>query len=393
MAMDKKYLIVNTGSASKKYALYAGGKEICKAHFEKEGGKFIVTFLFGRLKEKKVIKESSYRSALNFLLELLLVKKIIRSKSDIRAVGLRVVAPGNYFLENRLVDKKYLDKLKASEQEAPLHIHPIIAEVRQLKKILPSVPVVGVSDSVFHSTMPQQSKLYNLPERVAAKYGMYRYGYHGISMQSVLRKVKKILGTLPARMIICHLGGGSSIAAVKNGKSIDTSMGFTPLEGVPMGTRIGNIDAGAVIYLAEKFGLSLRQLETFFNSKCGLLGLSGKTSDIRQLIELEKSGDKKAKLALDTFVYSIKKYIGAYAAALNGLDLLVFTATIGERSWIMRGKICNELDVFGINIDLKKNRKVVSADGLISKSNAPVKIAVITTDEMGEIAKEVSAFL
>ncbi|MBI4991725.1 MAG: acetate/propionate family kinase [Candidatus Harrisonbacteria bacterium] len=386
--MDKKYLIVNTGSASKKYALYAGGKEVCKAHFEKEDGKLVVTFTAGLQRNKKNITQAEYGASIRYLLELLQAKKIISAKSDIEMIGLRVVAPGDYFLSSCVVDKTYFNKLKASEQEAPLHIHPIIAEIRQLKKILPGVQVVGVSDSAFHANMPFQSKLYSLPEKVVRRFGMYRYGYHGISMQSILPKVKSLLGELPSKMIICHLGSGSSIAAVENGVSIDTSMGFTPLEGVPMGTRIGNIDAGAVIYLAQKLGLSLRQLETYFNSKCGLLGLSGKTADVRELIKLEKAGDRKAKIALETFVYHIKKYIGAYSAALNGLELLVFTATIGERSFIMRSRICSELEGLGIALDEKKNDKLVGSDGFIHEKRAPVKIAVIHTDEMGEIARQ-----
>jgi len=208
-------------------------------------------------------------------------------------------------------------------------------------------------------------------------------------MSSVLRKFKEQM-TLPGKIIICHLGSGSTITAVKDGKSFDTSMGFTPLEGMVMGTRIGTIDAGAVLYLLEKSGMSPLELEEFFNKKCGLLGLSGKTNDVRELIELEKKGDEGAKLALDSFAIQVKKYIGAYSAEMGGLDALIFTATIGERSWIMRDRICAGLENMGIVLDEAINKETVSKPGFIHQEGSKVKIAVTPTDEMGEIAQETS---
>jgi acetate kinase len=205
------------------------------------------------------------------------------------------------------------------------------------------------------------------------------------------KKLKNIYsGNLPEKIIICHLGGGSSIAAIKNGQSIDTSMGFTPLEGVVMANRAGDIDAGAVIYLSKKLGYKPEEMENYLNTQCGLSGLSGKSNDVKELLEIEKNGDENAKLALEVMVYKIKKYIGAYFAALNGADVLVFSATIGERSAIMRSRICAELENLGIVLDDEKNNKTISMDGFIGKDGAPVKIAVITTDEMGQMAKEVA---
>jgi acetate kinase len=390
--MDKKYLIVNTGSASKKYALYSGlpgqgETEVFRAHFEKEDGNFVVT-VKTETEEKMNVTDKDYQSSVEYVLNLLKTKKLIEEARNIDMVGLRVVAPGMYFLENKIIDEEYSNNLQKAKEEAPLHIAPVISELEQLQNDLPCTPVFGVSDSAFHKTMPERSKRYTLPEDVASKFGIYRYGYHGISMRSVLSKVKDMAGELPARIIICHLGGGSTVSAIENGMSIDTSMGFTPLEGLPMATRIGNIDAGAVIYLAQKMGKSLEELETYFNSNCGLLGLSGKSSDVRELIELEKNGDAGAKFALESFAYHIKKYIGAYMAALGGLDMLVFAGTIGERSFIMRNRICNGLQNLGIVLDADTNNANVSQDGFINSENSAVKIAVVTTDEMKEIAKE-----
>ncbi len=381
--MEKKYLTVNIGSASKKYAFYANGREMWRAHFEKEDNDFVVTFLIGDRTKKTKIKKEDFKNSIAFLRNRI---------GDAVAIGIRIVAPGEYFLKNRVIDGKFLEKLKAASEQAPLHIAPVFAEISQLRKFLPKAKLIAVSDSAFYADMPEQARLYSLPESVAKKFGIYRYGYHGISIRSVIRKIKKLVNPFPPRAVICHLGSGSTVAAVKNGKSFDTSMGFTPMEGLPMGTRIGNIDAGAVIYLAKKSGMKLEELESFFNKQCGLLGLSGKTADVRKLIELEKSGDKKSALALDNFIYHIKKYIGAYAAAMGGLDLLVFTATIGERSFIVRRRICSGLGEFGIKIDETKNKATVSRDGFINKTKSKTKIAVITTDELKEIYNQIRGF-
>jgi len=386
------YLIVNTGSSSKKYALYTEGKELFKLHFEHENGDIAATTKIGEKSHKTVVSQAQYESSLKYLLEVLLSNKVISDKGEITAIGVRIVAPGNYFLENRIIDEKYIVKLQEARQQAPLHLEPITSEIEKIKSVLPGIPMMGISDSAFHSDLSPQARLYNLPDSMAAKFGIYRFGYHGIAAQSVVNKLKILLGSVPPRTILCHLGSGSSIHAVKDGKSFDTSMGFTPLEGVTMGTRIGNIDAGAVLYLLQKSGMSPTELENYFNTECGLLGLSGKTPDIRELIELEKSGNAGAKTALDAFIYSVRKYIGAYAAAMNGLDLLVFTATIGERSSIIRERICRGLTGLGVVIDNEQNDQTISRDGLIHKEKeSSVKVAVTVTDEMGQMAKETVA--
>ena len=381
------YLIINPGSASKKYALYENGSEIFKAHLETEGGNLISTTVVGDREKTEKISAEQYKNSVNYILRLLIDARLIGSANDIGSIGVRIVAPGSYFLSNRVIDKEFLAKLKESEQKAPLHIRPELLEIKQILEIMPGIPLAGISDSAFHKTMPIPARLYGLPEETAVEFEIYRYGYHGISAQSLVPKIKNTFGEGAKRTIICHLGSGSSVIAVKDGQSVDASMGFTPLEGLVMSTRIGNIDAGAVIYLAKNAGLAPNELEEFFNSKCGLLGIGG-SDDIRELLKLEKAGNKEAKNALDVFAYAVKKYIGAYMATLGGLDLLIFTATVGERSFIMRSRICAGLEELGIVLDEDKNKAVISADGLISADGSKVKIAVLTTDEMGEMARQ-----
>ncbi|MDO8430116.1 MAG: acetate/propionate family kinase [bacterium] len=384
----EKYFIVNTGSASKKYALYAGKKKLFFAHLEKEKGNFVMTIVDRAKTKKMAISRQNFIHSIKYLVQLLISQKVIADKKEIIGIGMRIVAPGTYFQKHRRIDENYFIKLNKEKSEAPLHLIPIIEEIKAIRKVFPGAPLIGVSDSAFHSSLPDHSRLYALPTAIAGKLDIRRFGFHGISLQSLLKKIKILFGEAPARIIICHLGSGSSITAIKNGKSLDTSMGFTPLEGLPMGTRVGDIDAGAVIYLAQKNKLNFNQLEKYLNSSCGFLGLSGKTGDVRELLDLEKRNNKKAALALETFVYKIQKYIGAYIAALNGLDLLVFSATIGERSFIMRSRICRNLDQLGILLDEKKNTWAVSRDGFINKKSARVKIVVLTTDEMEEIANQ-----
>ena len=357
--MGKKYLIVNIGSTSKRYAIYSNGEELFRSHLSKE--------------EK------------TFITELLFANQLIADKKEINTIGIRVVAPGEYFQENRVIDQAYIRELSKVEFSAPLHITPVLEEIQRLRKEFPKAKMVGVSDSAFHTTLPEKARYYGLPKPIADKYHVHRYGYHGISFQSVVDKLRP----LPKRTIICHLGGGSSVAAVLNGKSIDTSMGFTPLEGLLGGTRVGSIDPGAALYLGNKHKLSSKKLEAYLNSECGFKGLGG-SADMRALLELEKSPDKKkaarAKLVIETFIYGIQKYIGSYTATLNGLDLLVFTGIMGEESDIIRSRICKGLDQLGIILDPKANKHV--NEGLISAKRSKVKVTVIISGEMREIYKE-----
>jgi len=373
-----KYLIVNPGSASKKYALFdRQGNCLASFHFEKEKNNFLVN--------GKKISSKDYFSAPVYLFGVLLEKKIIKNKEEILAAGIRLVAPGEYFAAHRKIDAQFLKKLAAQKSSAPLHIGPALEEIKFLRKFLPKTKFFAISDSAFYKDLPERAKFYGLPITDAKKFDLRRFGYHGLSMGSILRQLKKF-GRLPPKIIICHLGGGVTISAIKNGKVIDTSMGFTPLEGLLMATRSGDIDPGAILYLAKKKNFNFSQLEEYLNKKSGLLGLSGFSSDVRELLEKEKK-DKLAKLALEVFAYRIQKYISAYFGILGGLDLLVFSATIGERSAIMRSRICQNLSHLGIWLDEKKNKKTINKSTLICHKKSAVKISVTPTQEALEMFK------
>lgn len=387
--MPKKYLLVNTGSASKKYAFYEGEEKVYTAHFEMEKGELIVTENFNNDKKKRTINKKEYPKAVGVIIDSLIENKIIKDKTEIDSVGVRIVAPGQYFLTNRLIDKEYLKLAKDALEKVPLHLGPALEEIKNIKKFLgDKTPIYGVSDSAFHSTIPEHAKFYAIPIKDSRRLGLQMYGYHGISVQSVVAKAEKILGSLPEKVIVCHLGGGGSVTAVKNGKSIDTSMGFTPLEGLVMATRVGDIDAGAVLYLSQKLKKNNKKMGHYFNNECGLLGLSGKSSDLRELIEHEKNGDEDSALALKLYANRIKQYIGKMAATLGGVDLLILAGTVGERSFIMRERICEDLGFLGIDIDNDLNNKSEGVEVLISKSDSKTKVLIVKTDEMEEIAKE-----
>lgn len=388
----KKFFVANIGSGSKKYALYSDESRDFIAHFETEGGGFAVAFKAGGKEEKRPISINDYYNSTELAINELLSRGIITSKSDISAVGFRIVAPGIYFLKNRPIDEEYLKKLEEAKEGAPLHINPMLEELANLSRVLPGAPIIGVSDSAFHVTIPDRARFYAIPKEIAETSGIIRYGYHGISLASIIGKLS-IAGKIPEKIIICHLGSGSSIGAIKDGKSVDASMGFTPLEGIPMATRVGDIDPGALVYIMKKFGFDPSKLEEYLNTQCGLLGLSGQSDDLRVLIDLEKSGDKRAALAIDVLVYKIKKYIGAYAAALNGLDTLVFSGTIGERSFFLRSRVCRDMEALGIILDDEKNNNTISRDDFVQAASSKVKIAVMTTDEMGEIARQTSVII
>ena len=393
--MENKYLIVNTGSASKKYAVYNHDGEIAFVHLETEEGKYISTIRFMGKSEITTISKDDYVKSLNYLISILKSKKIVSSKEDIYGVGIRVVAPGRYFQSNRIIDNQYVKNLKLAQKKAPLHLEVIVEEIKKLKSFFGSkLKVVGVSDSEFHSTMPQKAKNYGIYFSDAEKYEIYRYGYHGISARSIINKLEK-KGSLPDKIIICHVGGGVSIMAIKGGKSVDTSMGFTPLEGVIMANRVGDIDSGAVVYLSEVLKLNDLKLLQYLNKKCGLFGLSnGLSNDIRDLFKAEEeSSDLMATNALDTYVYKIQKQIGESFVSLGGLDMLVFSGTVGERSYKMRKRICHGLESLGIVINQKINECMDGVDCILNTNESKVKIEVVKTDEMNQIAKETQKIL
>ncbi|OHB25557.1 MAG: hypothetical protein A2542_00905 [Parcubacteria group bacterium RIFOXYD2_FULL_52_8] len=376
------YGIINIGSASKKYAFYRGAAQLLHAHFEHEGNAYVCTVEVQGEQKRLAVNAEEYAAALHFLLAHVLEWGL--SDFACTALGIRVVAPGSFFQEHRLIDVAYREQLEHAATIAPLHIAALVAELDQVRGALPDVPLYAISDSAFHKDMPARARRYVIPVVDAERWDVYRFGYHGLSVGSVARLFAE-KGKVPARMIICHLGGGASITALADGKSIDTSMGFTPDEGLPMATRVGNIDAGAVLYISEKLGGKAQAVD-YFNHKSGLLGVSGSSADIRELLTKEQEGDTKAAAALELYVYQIQKQIGAYVATLGGLDALVFTGTVGERSAPIRGRVCAGLACFGVGIDQAKNTACFGNDTALEAANAPVLVRVVPSREMDELA-------
>lgn len=370
--MEKNYLIVNIGSSSKRYGLFTGEREVHAAYIEKSGS-----------------KTAFMHSTRNFLTNLI-TRHYIQRMDDIAAVGFRVVAPGTYFTQHKKITAGYLKKLTAAAAIAPLHIEAVLDEIKKWRKFLPHCPFYAISDSAFHATMPDIARVYALPKQVAKKYDIYRFGYHGISVSSIVRKVHT-QNALINTMVVCHLSGGSSITAIKDGISIDTSMGFTPLEGVPMVSRIGTIDPGALIYLMQE-GLTAVQLKKLLFNKCGMIGLTNHT-DMRQIVALAQKGDQMCMKALELFAYQVKKYIGAYKAVLGTIDLLVFTGGIGEGSPFVRALVCKNLVSLGIIVHEQKNNAVENCDDFVHHPTSATKIAVLKTEEMHEMIRELQQLI
>ena len=321
-------LVINSGSSSVKYQLYDMPKEVCLA-------KGII--------EKIGKKVPDHNAALKLVIQSLkdTPQGVISSIDEIKAVGHRVVHGGEKFKKSTLINKKVIDTIREHSKLAPLHNPPNLAGIYACKRLLPRLAQVAVFDTAFHQSMPRYAYLYGLPYEIYKSYAIRRYGFHGTSHRYVAEKASKVLGK-PAgslKIITCHLGNGCSITAVDRGKSLDTSMGFTPLEGLVMGTRCGDIDAAAVLYLMRKRKLNIARTSELLNKSSGLLGLSGKSNDMRDIFKLARRGNQRANIALEVFIYRVKKYIGAYIAAMNGCHAIVFTAGIGENQPYIRDKV------------------------------------------------------
>jgi acetate kinase len=308
---------------------------------------------------------------------------------EITAVGHRVVHAGEKFSGSVLITKEVVDALKDCIDLAPLHNPPNILGIEATQGIMPSIPMVGVFDTAFHQTMPEKAYLYGIPYDMYKKYGIRRYGFHGTSHKYVSQRAAIILGKPigELKLITCHLGNGASIAAVKGGKSVDTSMGFTPLEGLVMGTRCGDIDPAIVFFLMEKENLSINEINNFLNKNCGVYGISDVSSDFRDLEEAAKKGNIKAQFALDIFAYKVQKYIGSYAAAMNGVDAIIFTAGLGENSAYMRDKVCADIGYLGLTIDKEKNN-VRGKETDVTTPDSKVKVLLVPTNEELMIARD-----
>ncbi len=391
-------LVLNCGSSSLKYQLLDMKSDevydlIAKGLVERIGMETGCLNHQATGKEKLVreMPIEDHTVAIRGVMDALLDKEygVLKTLEDIEAVGHRVVHGAEEFVCSQLITDKVIAQLEKCSVFAPLHNPANILGIKAVSAVLPTVPQVGVFDTAFHQTMPAYAYMYALPYEYYEKYGIRRYGFHGTSHRYVSAKGAKFAGLDPqnSKVITCHLGNGSSITAVLNGKSVDTTMGFTPLEGLIMGTRCGNIDPEIVTYLQEKEGLSPSEMSKVLNKKSGLLGLSCVSSDGRDLSAAANEGNEKAKLALKKLTYEITKYIGAYAAAMNGVDLIVFTGGIGENNVRLRRRVCENLTYMGVKFDYDAN-VIAGEDVMLTLPDSKVKIAAITTNEELMIARD-----
>ena len=393
-----KILVLNCGSSSIKYALYNMDDQsvITSGGIEKIGlpDSFITVKLNGE-KHKWEHPIGEHTAGVQYIFEVLTTGEfsVLGSLSELDAVGHRMVHGGEKFNKSVRLTPEVMEAFAACNDLAPLHNPANIKGVNAVKALLPDIPQVGVFDTAFHQTMPDYAYMYALPYNLYKEYGVRRYGFHGTSHRYVSQRVCEFLGCKPEekRIITCHIGNGASIAAVKYGKCVDTSMGLTPLEGLMMGTRTGDIDAGAVTYLMDKFNLDTKGISDLLNKKSGLAGVSEASSDFRDILAGIAAGNDKARLAKEMYTYRIKKYIGAYAAAMGGVDIILFTGGAGENQWEVREGATNGLEYMGVKMDQTKNRSCRATETILSADDSKVTVCCIPTDEELMIALDTQA--
>lgn len=390
-----KVLVVNCGSSSLKYQLFEMNDEsvLAKGLVERIGLDGSVLTHEATGKDKTIINADikNHTIAIGLVLEALVDANhgVIASMEEIEAIGHRGVHAGEKFSDSVLVTPNVIAAIEECSEMAPLHNPPNISGINACAELMPNIPQVAVFDTAFHQTMPKKAYMYALPYEAYEKYGIRRYGFHGTSHKYVSQKVAEIMGkeAQDLKVITCHLGNGSSVAAIQNGQCIDTSMGFTPLEGLVMGTRCGNIDPAIIPFLMKKENMTMEEIDTYINKKSGVLGISGVSSDFRDIEKAAEGGNERAQLALDMFIYEVVKYIGSYAAAMNGVDAIVFTAGVGENAIGMREAITTGVEYLGTKIDKEKNN-VRGKEREISVEGSKVKVFVIPTNEELVIARD-----
>ena len=391
-----KILVLNCGSSSIKYQLFDMNSAVVlsKGIVEKIGlkGSFLKNERFDGDKVKLEGEILDHQSGIEYILGMMISKKrgVIKDLNEIDAVGHRLVHGGETFKGSCYLDDVTVKGVEDCSDLAPLHNPANLKGIYAMKAVLPKVPQVGVFDTSFHQTMPDYSFMYAIPYSLYKKYGIRRYGFHGTSHSYVSKRACEVLKVdfSAKKIITCHLGNGASITAIKNGKSVDTSMGLTPVEGLIMGTRSGDIDGGAVTLIMEKEEIDFASLNTLINKHSGMLGISGVSSDMREIEAAAAQGNERAILSLKMYDYRVRKYIGAYAAAMGGVDILVFTGGIGENGWETRENICCDLEFMGIEFDKEKNKGVRSNEVVISKDKSHTTVIIIPTNEEFVIASD-----
>lgn len=390
-----KVLVINCGSSSLKYQVLDMTNEVLEAKglVERIGmeGSVITHEKIGMDKFKLVTPMADHKDAIGHVLDALVDENhgVVKDMSEIGAVGHRVVHAGEKYAESVVIDDAVLKTLEECVELAPLHNPPNLLGIAACRELMPDTPMVAVFDTAFHQTMPPESYIYAIPYEYYEKYGIRRYGFHGTSHKYVAERASDILNVNinDLKIITCHLGNGASVSAIKRGVCIDTSMGFTPLEGLVMGTRSGDIDPAIVTYIREKEHLAQGEANEILNKKSGVLGISGVSSDFRDLEAAAAEGNERALLAIKVFAHKVRFYIGAYIAEMNGVDAIVFTAGVGENDVSMRDIICNDLGNLGIKLDVVKN-KVRGKEMIISRDDSRVKIILIPTNEELMIARD-----
>ncbi len=390
-----KVLVINAGSSSLKYQLFDMENEsvIAKGGVERIGieGSFLKHKANG---EETVIEQylPSHEEAIQLVLSSLTDEKIgvIKSMDEIGAVGHRVVHGGDKFAGSVRITDEVIKEMQSLIDLAPLHNPANLQGIAACQAVMPNTPMVGVFDTAFHQTMPASSYIYGIPYEDYENFKVRRYGFHGSSHKFVSARCAEILGKNPEEINIvsCHLGNGSSIAAVKGGKCFDTTMGLTPIEGLPMGTRCGNIDPAIIKFLMAKHNMTIDEIDTYLNKKSGMLGVSGVSSDFRDLAAAAKEGNKRAQLALDIFTYNVKKFIGAYSAAMGGVDAIVFTAGVGENDAYVRECSVEGLEFLGVKLNKELNATIHGKEQIVSTDDSSVKVIVIPTNEELVIARD-----
>lgn len=390
-----KIMSVNAGSSSLKFSLFEMKDEslIASGYFERVGmeGSFY-TIKYNGEKIKEEIEMPNHTVAVEIMLDRLISLNILSSLDEISGIGHRVVHGADKYNKSVLIDGKVMEDIKNFVDLAPLHNPANILGIEAVKKALPNVPMVAVFDTAFHQTLAEKEFIYPVPYEWYQKHGVRKYGFHGASHCYVSRKISEVLGRKDLRTIICHLGSGSSISAVKCGKCVDTSMGFTPLPGIMMGTRSGDVDPSIITYIMEKEGMNAIEVMNVLNKKSGLLGVSGVSSDCRDIEDGIKEGNERCKLAMDKLIQTVVNYIAQYYVELGGIDCLCFTAGIGENGPDVREAICEKLACLGITIDVSKNNFRGELRE-ISKDNADIKVYVVPTNEELMIAKDTLALI
>lgn len=393
-----KVLVLNCGSSSIKYQLInmvdSKWDVLAKGGVEKVGlkGSFLK---HEKTSGEKVLLEGEildHQTGIDYILGVLSSERhgCISELNEIDAVGHRVVHGGEMFNSSVFITEEVIQKMEECIELAPLHNPPNLKGISAISSLLPDVPQVGVFDTAFHQTMPKHAYMYALPQALYKKYGIRRYGFHGTSHRFVSERACEILDRdfNTQKIISCHLGNGASVAAIQNGESVDTSMGFTPIEGLMMGTRCGDLDVGAVTFIMDKETIGTRSASTLFNKHSGMLGVTGISSDMREIEDAAKNGDDNANLGLKMYSYRIKKYVGAYAAAMGGVDIIIFTGGIGENGDIVRSGVCEGLEFLGVDINESKNKGLRGEEKDISSSGSRARIMVVPTNEELVIAQD-----